>query len=146
MAETIIPAPISENSAETKREQLSVYSKAQVDSIVAQSTAYAAGSTVPHTAFRGMGRVVNAGNAIFVYIVLDRRITATSFTITCNGCNFFNGGSTSVSVSTPQTITYSGNSGSIMGNTIAFTVPVTNSLTAQEIYLMEMFNTTIKFA
>ena len=146
MAETIIPAPISENSAETKREQLSVYSKAQVDSIVAQSTAYAAGSTVPHTAFRGMGRVVNAGNAIFVYIVLDRRITATSFTITCNGCYFFNSGATLAAVSTPQTITYSGNSGLITGNTIAFTVPVTNSLTAQEIYLMEMFNTTIKFA
>lgn len=121
-------------------------SKKYVDDAIQQSTAYAAGSTVPHTAFRGMGRVVNAGNAIFVYIVLDRRITATSFTITCNGCNFFNGGSTSVTVSTPLTITYSGNSGSIIGNTIAFTVPVTNSLTAQEIYLMEMFNTTIKFA
>lgn len=137
-----VATPVSSAAAAKQREALGVYSKAEVDA----KTAYAAGSTVPHTAFRGMGRVVNAGNAIFVYIVLDRRITATSFTITCNGCNFFNGGSTSVTVSTPLTITYSGNSGSIMGNTIAFTVPVTNSLTAQEIYMMEMFNTTIKFA
>lgn len=100
---------------------------------------YKAGDTVSG-AFRGFGRVVNAGNALYVTIYLDKPVRATSATMSITTCYMYTSvGAASLDTSRSVAVT-------VGRNYITAQLPLTQSIAAGAIGIAEINSATITFA
>lgn len=113
----------------------SVNDNAEAISELNSNLNYKSGDSFSARIWRAMGRVTNAGNAIYCWIDLGKPITANGFTVNIGSINTFGGISP----------TYSGttSSHSISGNELIFALNLSNSVAAGSVVLLEFNNTSI---
>lgn len=100
---------------------------------------YKSGDTVSG-AFRGFGRVVNAGNALYVTIYLDKPVSASSASMTVTTCGIYTtAGVVAYDTSSTPTVT-------VGRNYITAQLKFTSNIPAGTIGIAEINNATITFS
>lgn len=101
---------------------------------------YVAGDTVSGS-FLGVGRVVNAGDKLYMRIDLDKPISAASFAMTVSSCNIYTADG-AVTYDSNAAIVYSG----ISRNTVLLQLPFSGTKTGGTIGIAEIGSATITFS
>jgi hypothetical protein len=94
---------------------------------------YKAGDTVS-IYIRSVGRIVNAGNAIYTFAMVDRPVLASSCSVSISAVNVYRcSAQTEASYNTSGSISVIG----IKGNIIVIQVPINQTVSAGSTYFLE---------